>query len=127
MTDRELARLRYGMRVLDVPEFLNSLKLARDVTALVPNVAGLFAGWADQVYRAAVSIPANIAEGYGRSTLAQQQQFHSHARGSAFEVLALLLAPPPGVEVAGLVKLVREVVGHIDARMLEVAEQQLTP
>ena len=40
----------------------------------------------DQVRRAAVSIPSNIAEGYGRQTEKEFKQFLSVARGSVFEV-----------------------------------------
>ena len=40
----------------------------------------------DQMRRAAVSIPSNIAEGYGRQTDREFRQFLSDARGSVFEV-----------------------------------------
>lgn len=40
----------------------------------------------DQLRRAAVSIPSNIAEGYGRQTEKEYKQFLSMARGSVFEV-----------------------------------------
>lgn len=40
----------------------------------------------DQLRRAAVSIPSNIAEGYGRQTDKEFKQFLSVARGSVFEV-----------------------------------------
>ncbi len=44
----------------------------------------------DQLLRAGVSIPANIAEACGRGTIKEFQRFLLYARGSAQEVLSLL-------------------------------------
>ncbi len=43
-------------------------------------------GLAQQLKRAAMSIPCNIAEGRGRYTVADQQHFYRQARGSVLEV-----------------------------------------
>ena len=43
-------------------------------------------GLSNQLRRAAVSVPSNIAEGCGRSTKKEFHQFLSHARGSLLEV-----------------------------------------
>jgi four helix bundle protein len=43
-------------------------------------------GLTDQMRRAAVSIPSNIAEGYGRNTKGEYIQFLGHARGSNCEL-----------------------------------------
>ena len=49
-------------------------------------------GLALQLRRAAVSITANIAEGYGRYSFQENMQFCRHSRGSAYEVRDHLIA-----------------------------------
>ena len=43
-------------------------------------------GMTSQMRRAAVSVPSNIAEGQGRLTSGEFQQFLGHARGSLLEL-----------------------------------------
>lgn len=43
-------------------------------------------GLTSQLRRSAVSIPSNIAEGFGRQTAREKQQFYHHALGSLFEL-----------------------------------------
>ncbi len=47
-------------------------------------------GLGDQLARAAVSVPGNIAEACGSGTITEFRRFLLYARGSAQEVLSLL-------------------------------------
>ena len=47
------------------------------------------AGIKDQLKRAAISIPLNMAEGSGKYTLADRKRFYRIARGSALECAAI--------------------------------------
>jgi four helix bundle protein len=55
-----------------------------DLTRRLPKEE-LFA-LSDQMRRAAVSVPSNIAEGHGRQTDKEFRQFLSIAKGSVFEI-----------------------------------------
>lgn len=48
-------------------------------------------GLKSQMRRCAVSIPSNIAEGQGRATRGEFQQFLGHARGSLYELETQIL------------------------------------
>lgn len=65
----------------------NSRKLVKQIY----NLTGKFPleekfGLANQIQRAAVSIPSNIAEGYGRNSNKEMIRFLSIAKGSLYEV-----------------------------------------
>ena len=60
-----------------------------DLVKLLPREETYALG--DQMRRAAVSIPSNIAEGYGRSSKKDYANFLTMARGSAYEVETQIL------------------------------------
>lgn len=75
------------------------LKLWQLSVDLTENIYRLTAAWprheqyglVSQIRRAAVSVPANVAEGAGRRSTGEFQQFVGIARGSLAEVETLLI------------------------------------
>lgn len=89
-----LAVLRGGARVLAHERNYKSYDVWRKAMALAREVYSLTHGFprderyglTDQMRRCAVSIPSNLAEGWGRGTAAERKQFARLARGSACEL-----------------------------------------
>jgi four helix bundle protein len=75
-------------------EDLDVYKVAIEFVAVALQIAGALprghGSLADQLKRASISIPSNIAEANGRTGLADRRHFHAIARGSATEAAALL-------------------------------------
>lgn len=67
-----------------------SIQFTAKSIAIVEGLPKGYGSLADQLRRAAISIPLNIAEGVGRPTAADQARFHAIARGSAMECGALI-------------------------------------
>jgi four helix bundle protein len=73
------------------------LRVYREAVSFADSVADLVEAFgnrhrvlADQLTRASISIPLNIAEGNGRSHARDRKQFFVVARGSVHECVALL-------------------------------------
>lgn len=73
---------------LDV--YKKAIDLAEDISKLTETFSRGNYYLVDQLNRAVLSIPANIAEGNGRYHKADRANFFRIARGSAFECVPLL-------------------------------------
>ena len=68
-----------------------AMEIAREVYRLSPRLPNEERyGMRSQITRAAVSIPANIAEGWSRETMRDKAQFFAIAQGSLAETETLL-------------------------------------
>jgi len=64
---------------------------AEDLTAAVYDAVKAFPayeqfGLSSQLRRSVISVPSNIAEGFGRSTAKDREHFYTMANGSLYEV-----------------------------------------
>ena len=81
--------MAFLFRKLEAYKF--SIQLAHDLECIITSIKKLgHFPLAYQMRRAVLSIPINIAEGNGRSTSADKRRFFIIARGSCFELVALL-------------------------------------
>ncbi|MCR5153079.1 MAG: four helix bundle protein [Prevotella sp.] len=95
---------------------LNVYNYSKDLVRLVYLFTSGFPdtekyGLSNQLRRAVVSVPSNIAEGSGRSTYSDQHHFYSISLGSLMEVMCQL-------EIAFDLKL-------IDSQQLSIAEEKV--
>ena len=81
--------LSFLFEKLDV--YSRALDLIEDLDVIIESIKGRFpASRLDQLTRASMSIPLNIAEGSGRHRPLERGRFFVIARGSAFECVAVL-------------------------------------
>lgn len=70
--------------------YQKSLALASELIATADSLPSNLRTMSDQLRRAAVSIPSNIAEGNSRFHKAERMHFFRISRGSAFECATLI-------------------------------------
>ena len=70
--------------------YQKSLELNRLARQIIEELPRGMAFLADQLRRAAASVALNFAEGYGKNSPRDQRRFFIIARGSAYEVAAIL-------------------------------------
>ena len=78
----------FGFERLDV--YQRSVELMALAMRVISALPAGYHALADQLRRAALSIPVNIAEGVGRTSVADQRRHWIIARGSAMECAAIL-------------------------------------
>jgi four helix bundle protein len=88
-TDHQGRRNRGFKDLLAWQRAMQMVLAVYELTAQFP-IAERF-GLSGQMRRAAISVPSNIAEGYGRVTTGEFKQFLGHARGSSAEVETQLM------------------------------------
>ncbi len=65
-------------------------QLTKEISDLIAGIKGANSRIIDQLLRASLSIPLNIAEGAGRYSKADKKNFYVIARGSVFECVAII-------------------------------------
>ncbi len=124
---RELEQTKQGLNILaNFPEWKLAFELSRDFAkwSYAQPERPLLASWMDQTYRAIVSTSCNIAEGIGRGSIAQVCQYVRIGRGSAFEALTLLLAPPIPVPKEFVDKH-QELIAQIDTTLIRLTQERI--
>ena len=116
----------------DLKVWQKAMELAEtiyQVTATFPRSEQY--GLVQQMRRASVSIPSNIAEGYGRKTARQRYNFLENSLGSVFELetqteLAARLSFIPKSEATPLAEAIRGIGRGLTSLMRYVAEEART-
>lgn len=78
----------FDFEKLDVYQL--AISFCREIEKIIDTIPRLEFRFIDQLGRASLSIPLNIAEGSGRAHDKERRQFYLIARGSAFECVPLL-------------------------------------
>ena len=78
----------FGFEKLDV--YQCSIQFVATAARVISELPGGYSSLADQLRRAALSVPVNVAEGVGRTSAADRRRHYAIARGSAMECAAIL-------------------------------------
>ena len=84
----QVCMAEFGYEKLDV--YRASMEFLGQVAVLIDRLPKGYAHLADQLRRASLSIPLNIAEGSAQRTAALRRQFYTTARASAVECSAVI-------------------------------------
>lgn len=120
---------RKGVKILvELHEYKEAVVFARKIIKLTHPLDsgpdGMTKSWANQIYRSATSIAANISEGHGNGTDGKVVQFYRIARGSAFETLNWLMLAPQEIDVLELQKECQRVIGTLEKAIMELCEKR---
>jgi len=80
--------LGFNFQKLNV--YQKSLAVSIDLVKIAIKFPNVYRRITDQLIAAIISIPLNIAEGSGRATQKDRNQFYRIAKTSAYEVIAIL-------------------------------------
>ena len=78
----------FGFEKLDA--YQRSVEFVAATAGIISELPSGYSSLADQLRRAALSVPVNIAEGVGRTSVADRRRHYAIARGSAMECAAIL-------------------------------------
>jgi four helix bundle protein len=85
---REYDDAVFGFEKLDA--YRCSVEFVAMAARIISEFPTGYSSVADQLRRAALSIPVNLAEGVGRTSVADRRRHYAIARGSAMECAAIL-------------------------------------
>jgi len=111
----------------DLIAWQRAMRLVELVLPMSRRIGSSPAGLANQMERAAISVPANIAEGYGRGSRAEYLHFLSVAAGSLRELEThILIAQQNGIVA---IDLAAEALAVADetGRVLHALRKSLAP
>ncbi|HEX6098324.1 MAG TPA: four helix bundle protein [Thermoanaerobaculia bacterium] len=83
---------------------------------------------ADQLVRAAISVPSNIAEGQGRSTTRDRRHYLVQARGSLYELetqLEIAIRAKLAKDVSGVTLLIKQISSGL-TKMIDALQPSAT-